>query len=108
MLLLVRRHYYDPSFPGNEGELVQLPTWLTLGNHDYVNNVGRCTGKTFDPNFCAKQAVTTMRGVIAPTCDTGTWTGFPKANVSSFDVGSLAYSFDYNAYHFIMLQHNPR
>jgi hypothetical protein len=32
------RHYYDPSFPGNAGERVRFPTWLMLGNHDYVNN----------------------------------------------------------------------
>jgi hypothetical protein len=32
------RHYYDPSFPGNEGERVRFPTWVMLGNHDYVNN----------------------------------------------------------------------
>jgi hypothetical protein len=26
-----RRHFYDPSFPGNEGAHVELPTWLMLG-----------------------------------------------------------------------------
>jgi len=38
------RHYYDPSFPGNEGERVRFPTWLMLGNHDYVNNAMGAVG----------------------------------------------------------------
>jgi hypothetical protein len=48
------RHYYDPSFPGNAGERVRFPTWLMLGNHDYVNNaMGAVSAKELEAGRAA-------------------------------------------------------
>eukprot|EP00879_Flechtneria_rotunda_P012886 GHRR01013458.1.p1 GENE.GHRR01013458.1~~GHRR01013458.1.p1 ORF type:complete len:497 (+),score=138.52 GHRR01013458.1:592-2082(+) len=115
------RHFYDPSFPTDQpadqpagqaavSEQIQLPTWLMLGNHDYVNNVKDCGGqyKGTDSNICAIMAVDTMRSVLSPGCDDTTWRNFPRGNVTSFDVNSMAYSFDYSNYHFVVLQYSPR
>jgi hypothetical protein len=91
-------------------QLVNLPTWLLFGNHDYVNNVRDCPGqyKGLDNNVCAKRAVDNMRAVLTPGCDGDTWGNFPRNNVTSFDVDSMAYSFDYNDWHFVVLQYSPR
>jgi hypothetical protein len=91
-------------------QLVNLPTWLLFGNHDYVNNVRDCPGqyKGLDNNICAKRAVDDMRAVLTPGCDEDTWGNFPRNNVTSFDVDSMAYSFDYNDWHFVVLQYSPR
>jgi hypothetical protein len=89
---------------------VELPTWLMFGNHDYVINVNDCVGhyKSFDRNVCARTAVDNMRSVLMPGCDTHTWANFPRDNITSFDADSLAYSFDYNNWHFVVLQYSPR
>lgn len=58
--------------------------------------------------MCAKTAVDTMRAVLTPGCDNTTWAAFPRSNVTSFDVDSMAYSFDYNNWHFVVLQYSPR
>ncbi|KAF6254674.1 Metallo-dependent phosphatase-like protein [Scenedesmus sp. NREL 46B-D3] len=91
-------------------QLVSLPTWLMFGNHDYVNNVHDCPGqyKGLDKNVCAKRAVDNMRAVLTPGCDDDTWGSFPRDNVTSFDVDSMAYSFDYSDWHFVVLQYSPR
>jgi hypothetical protein len=101
------RHFYDPSYPRkNAQEVVKLPTWLMLGNHDYVNNVGECG--SMDSSGCARQAVDQMRAALAPGCNSSVWTGLPKEQLTSFDVGSMAYSFDHESYHFVVLQFSPR
>lgn len=89
---------------------VELPTWLMFGNHDYVINVNDCAGhfKSIDRNVCARTAVDTMRSVLMPGCDNQTWANFPRDSVTSFDADSLAYSFDYNNWHFVVLQYSPR
>jgi hypothetical protein len=94
----------------NSTQQVSLPTWLMFGNHDYQINVNDCAGhfKSTDRNVCARTAVDTMRSVLTPGCDTDTWAGFPRRNVTAFDAESLAYSFDYNAWHFVVLQYSPR
>ncbi|KAI8474863.1 MAG: Metallo-dependent phosphatase-like protein [Monoraphidium minutum] len=106
------RHFYDPSFPRAEGDggadRVRFPTWLMLGNHDYVNNVRRCSEKAVDASFCAKWAVAMMRAALSPDCPSSHWAGLPKANITSLDIGSMSYSFDYGRYHFVVLQHSPR
>jgi Calcineurin-like phosphoesterase len=125
------RALYDPGFPearnssgstspdGDSGgwwggsaspPRVSLPTWLLMGNHDYVNNAGDCGGqyKGGGRNACAAAAVHTMRSVLARGCDTDTWASFPRANVTSFDAGSLAYSFDVGRWHFVVLQYSPK
>jgi hypothetical protein len=77
---------------------------------DYVINVNDCAGhfKSTDRNVCARTAVDTMRAVLTPGCDATTWSNFPRENVTSFDANSLAYSFDYGAWHFVVLQYSPR
>jgi hypothetical protein len=109
------RHLYDPSMPADEavipaGAKVQLPTWMMFGNHDIVNNVHRCRFKfkELDSNACARIAVDTMRAVLTPGCDDTTWSSFPREAVTSFDAGSMAYSFDYDNWHFVVLQYSPR
>jgi hypothetical protein len=93
-----------------EAAQVQLPTWLMFGNHDYVLNVNDCAGhfKSIDRNVCARTAVDQMRSVLTPGCDEHTWANFPRNNVTSFDAESMAYSFDYNDWHFVVLQYSPR
>ncbi len=49
-----------------------------------------------------------MRSVLTPGCDQHTWGNFPRNNVTSFDADSMAYSFDYNNWHFVVLQYSPR
>eukprot|EP00775_Hariotina_reticulata_P003341 gene3341-3617_t len=116
------RHFYDASYPrdgphdsstssSSTATSVQLPTWLLLGNHDYVNNVQECNNQykgSWDKNICARSAVDTMRSVLTPGCDDVTWGSFPRRNVTSFDAGSMAYSFDRGAWQFVVLQYNPR
>jgi hypothetical protein len=98
------------SDPGTAKPQVELPTWLMFGNHDYVINVNDCVGhyKSVDRNVCARTAVDSMRSVLMPGCDTHTWANFPRDNITSFDADSLAYSFDYNNWHFVVLQYSPR
>lgn len=96
---------------GQPGEAqISIPTWFMFGNHDYVNNVNECKGqfKSLDPNSCANAAVDSMRSVITPGCDDTTWANFPRGEVTSFDAESMAYSFDYNNWHFVVLQYSPR
>lgn len=73
-----------------------------------MNNVGRCSEKTFDADFCAKWAVSMMRSALAPGCPATHFAGLPKSNITSFDAGSMAYAFDYGRYHFVALHHSPR
>jgi hypothetical protein len=100
----------SPAGASTSQQLVNMPTWLLFGNHDYVNNVRDCPGqyKGLDNNVCAKRAVDDMRAVLTPGCDEDTWGNFPRNNVTSFDVDSMAYSFDYNDWHFVVLQYSPR
>jgi hypothetical protein len=83
---------------------------MMFGNHDVVLNVNDCAGhfKSTDRNVCARSAVDTMRSVLMPGCDQHTWANFPRNNVTSFDAESMAYSFDYNNWHFVVLQYSPR
>lgn len=77
---------------------------------DYVINVNDCAGhfKSIDKNVCARTAVDHMRSVLMPGCDQHTWGNFPRNNITSFDAESMAYSFDYNNWHFVVLQYSPR
>jgi hypothetical protein len=75
-----------------------------------VINVNDCAGhfKSIDKNVCARTAVDHMRSVLMPGCDQHTWSNFPRNNITSFDAESMAYSFDYNNWHFVVLQYSPR
>ena len=77
----------DPDNPA----LSAVP-FLGLGNHDVFNNVCDCSQfGPFDANSCARNAVSTIRGLYSN-----------KAWIN-FDPCSLAYSFDFNKYRFIQL-----
>ncbi|KAF8071155.1 RH17 [Scenedesmus sp. PABB004] len=125
------RALYDPAFPRAPGdalpgdgggggglpgnasggsEVVGLPTWLMHGNHDIEINVNDCARRYrgMGPNVCALNAADTMRAVLTPGCDDTTWAGFPRRNVTSFDAGSMAYAFDVDDWHFVVLQYSPR
>jgi hypothetical protein len=102
------RHFWDVSYPRAGGEPVnKYPTWLMLGNHDYVINEHTCTGHEND-EACRRIATDQMRAALAPSCNNSVFTALPKANVSSFHAPSMSYTFNHGSYHFIVLQHNPR
>jgi hypothetical protein len=93
--------YVDPAS-------FDLPLFPGLGNHDFANNVRDCystrtPSRLLDHNGCAKDAVdfikATMFGDKVPT--------FPIGSVQSFDNGSLAYSWNFGAWHFVQLHNYP-
>jgi cytolysin (calcineurin-like family phosphatase) len=94
----------DPSKVPN----FQLPVFLGLGNHDYANNVNDCwwakRGRAIDgANGCAKNAVGFIKAMIS--CNMVP--NFPASLVQSFDVSSLAYSWNIGKYHFVQLNNYP-
>lgn len=103
------RQHYDPQWPTADPDVLQLPMFPGLGNHDYANNVNDCWGLEFVDypaylaNGCAVQAVRWMRGIV--TC--GIIPSVPFAQIHSFDVGSLSYSWDHRGYHFVQLHNYP-
>ncbi len=103
------RQHYDPQFPTADPDVLQLPMFPGLGNHDYANNVNDCWGlelidwPVYLANGCAAQAVRWMKGIVG--C--GIMPSVPYAQVVNFDVGSLSYSWDYRGYHFVQLHNYP-
>lgn len=103
------RKFYDPSFPGADPDVLQLPLYAGLGNHDYANNVNDCFGIEAQDwidhgaNSCAFQAARYVRAMLA--C--GTVPSFPHRRVLSFDNSSLAYSWDMGSWHFVQLHNYP-
>ncbi|NJP10556.1 MAG: hypothetical protein HC866_14640 [Leptolyngbyaceae cyanobacterium RU_5_1] len=97
------KKFYDPAAKGADPAVLRLPIFPGLGNHDYANNVRDCYGKTTDKNFCAKQAVEYIKGMMG--C--GTVSNFDATLVNSYDNSSLAYSWDVGSYHFVMLHNYP-
>jgi hypothetical protein len=92
------RQFYDPGYEDADPNVLRLPIFPGLGNHDYANNVEMCYR-----NHCAKEAVDYIRQMIAA----GTVDNFFPFAVQSFDPGSLAYSFDLGSYHFVQLHNYP-
>ncbi len=103
------REYYDPAYELADPDVMQLPVYPGLGNHDYANNVGDCFGveiadwSVFGNNSCAAHAARYVRSMVG--C--GTVANFLPSNVHSFDPNSLAYSWDYRGWHFVQLHNYP-
>ena len=50
-----------------------------------------------------------MRAALSPGCPGAThWAALPRGEITSFDAPSMAYAFDYERYHFVVLHHSPR
>jgi hypothetical protein len=103
------RQHYDPQFATADPDVLQLPLFPGLGNHDYANNVNDCWGLepidwgVYYANGCAAQAVRWMKGMVACSI----LPNVPNATIHSFDAGSLSYSWDYRGYHFVQLHNYP-
>lgn len=103
------RQHYDPQWPTADPDVLQLPMFPGLGNHDYANNVNDCWGLelpdyfAYPANGCVAQAVRWMRGIVS--C--GIIPSVPYAKIVNFDAGSLSYSWDYRGYHFVQLHNYP-
>ncbi len=103
------RQYYEPAAHYAVREALQLPLFPGLGNHDYANNVGDCTGTiphysvNFGSNACAREAIDYMKTAVA--CDHVK--NFPTGTVVSFDRDSLAYAFDIGKYRFVQMHNYP-
>lgn len=101
------RQHYDPAHADADPDVLQQPYFPGLGNHDYANNVDDCWGSDpidwarYGANSCAAQAVRYMRGAVG--C--GTVSNFDASVIDSFDVSSMAYSWDLGGWHFVQL-HN--
>ena len=103
------RKFYDPSFPTPDPDVLQLPLFPGLGNHDYANNILDCFGyepidwAPFGANSCAAHAVRWMKGMVG--C--ATTPNVPYATIHSFDAGSLSYSWDFRGWHFVQMHNYP-
>lgn len=103
------RQFYDPSYPTPDPDVLQLPLYAGLGNHDYANNVDDCFGNEFidwpihGSNSCAVHAVRYVQAMVG--C--GTVPNFAHTEVHGFDAGSLAYSWDIGSWHFVQLHNYP-
>ena len=101
--------YYVKGSNSPHRDVLQYPLYLSLGNHDYANNVGDCSWNkepryfSFRKNGCAQKAVDYVKGMIS--C--GRIETFPHQNIESYDSGSLAYSWNIGDYHFIQLHNYP-
>lgn len=103
------RSIYDIGYRDAEPDVLSLPLFPGLGNHDYANNVGGCQGADLvdlayhGDDACAARAVRWIKGAIA--CDT--LAAFDADGLESFDVDSLAYSWNEGRYHFVQLHNYP-
>lgn len=91
------RQFYHTQFT--------LPLYPGLGNHDYSNNVRTDTNGDAgcSSNVCANRAIKYMKSMINCTSETN----FPAAQVTGYDDGSMAYSFEIGKYHFVQLNYYP-
>ena len=103
------RQHYDPQVSFADPDVLDLPLFPGLGNHDYANNVADCFGLevidwfAYGSNSCAQQAIRWMKGIVS--C--GIMPNVPNATIHSFDAASLSYSWDYRGYHFVQLHNYP-
>src|SRR5262245_6959660 len=103
------RQLYDPSYPTADPDVLELPLFPGLGNHDYANNVDDCWGEelvdyfAYPANGCAFQASRSVKTFVS--C--ANMPNVPYATIHSFDTQSLDYSWDYRGYHFVQLHNYP-
>lgn len=103
------RKFYDPQFAEADPDVLQLPLFPGLGNHDYANNANDCWGEDpvdwlrYGADSCAVQATRYMRGGIG--C--GTISNFDASKLRAGDMDTLAYSWDVGGWHFVQLHNYP-
>lgn len=100
--------YYVLESNAPHTDVLRYPLFLGLGNHDYANNLNDCWWPRGEyllsfTNGCAQRAVDYIRSIIS--CKK--YSSFPRGVLESFDNGSLAYSWNYEGYHFIQLHNYP-
>src|SRR5450755_25666 len=91
------RQFYHAQFA--------LPVYPGLGNHDYSNNVKTATSGDAGcaDNICADRAIKYLKSTINCKAETN----FPADQVTGYDDGSMAYSFEIGKYHFVQLNFYP-
>jgi Calcineurin-like phosphoesterase len=91
------RQFYHTQFT--------LPVYPGLGNHDHSNNVKTATSGSqgCSDNVCADRAIKYLKSTINCSAETN----FPATQVSNYDDGSMAYSFEIGKYHFVQLNFYP-
>lgn len=94
------KRLYDKRTKNSYPEVLQMPIYPGLGNHDYQNNVGSCWGPWYSvfvdqKNWCAKNAMSQIKRDLA------------HVKISNFDEGSLSYSWDQGQIHFVQLHNYP-
>lgn len=93
-------------------KLINFPTFIGLGNHDYQNNVNDCTGWGYPASYnaCAMHMVYKLQEMFKSYKDV-----FPEKNFN-MDISriplwkgssSLAYSWDEGNLHFVQLNNYP-
>ncbi|WP_263078450.1 metallophosphoesterase [Endozoicomonas sp. Mp262] len=108
------KQYYHTAATDEPGVAnLKLKLFPGLGNHDYANNLNRggqgCWWNrnleymALGYNGCAKNATHYIKTMVS--CNGVP--NFESNRVTSFDEGSLAYSFDIGRYHFIQLNNHP-
>lgn len=103
---LFERHFNTKVGKGRD--VLRLPGFYGLGNHDYSNNLRDCRGTVvnylrFGTNACARFSVDYIKRMV----NCGAVGNFDPRKVTSFDVRSLAYSWDVGGYHFVQLHLHP-
>ena len=94
------KRLYDNNTEDSYPEALTMPVYPGLGNHDYENNVNSCWGPWYSvlidqKNWCAKNAMNQIKRDLA------------DVEISSFDEGSLSYSWDIEHIHFVQLHNYP-
>lgn len=94
------KRIYDSSAKDSYPEVLRMPVYPGLGNHDYQNNVDSCWGPWYSVlidqnNWCAKNSIYKLKRDLA------------KTNISNFDEGSLSYSWNVDHIHFVQLHNFP-
>ncbi len=90
-------------------DVLQYPVYLSLGNHDYANNVNDCFWirepryGALGNNGCAQKAVDYMKAMMS--C--GRIETSPATKIESYNSGSLAYLWNMGSYHFVQLHNYP-
>lgn len=102
---LYHRNDADPNNTSN----LKLNLYPGLGNHDIANNRGDCWWVrnfeyiSYGANGCAKNAAHYIKKMVS--CNLVS--NFPSSSMTSYDDGSLAYSWDIGRYHFVQLHNFP-
>ena len=94
------KRLYDNRTKDSYPEVLNMPLYPGLGNHDYKNNVQACWGPWYSvlidqKNWCAKNSKDEIKRYLA------------DLPITNFDEGSLSYSWDNGPIHFVQLHNYP-